>query len=626
MTATSLLALLPFGFMYLDTLRSQVGVEDFHREGIKGKGVIIGLNEQVDLTLWDFRNPDGSTRFLRHYDRSREEIDSLLRIHYPENRLYPFVEPRGDTLLFHNSWSYHGTSVLSIAAGNGQSKGAVDLSGKYLGLAPEADLVVGDYESVRDLADSLGRPFVFNHSFQSNINLDPRESTVGRIAVLSAGNSHVIAGRHRFAPGDTHGATFHFRPSNRDFHKVGDSTYLFDVLFRIWYPDTSDQRLDITLHSPNDTILRYRVDLANKSPIHDTVRGEDSEDQYLTCSGDTLAPLEAVHIEWQDSFRWVDAGSTYGLRYRVRTRAFKDFTITLNRVDFRGSEELVLPAEVISYSCMRYIQAEEFRDTLKGTMTLLATHRWEGGLTDLQGIHVGSYARNVNHGFPQFDPLHQKVGDVAYYSGRGDFRTFGVVKPDIAAPAHNIMALGYAGPGERSPRKPDSLHAPFDGTSAAAPVVTGAVALLLQMDPTLDDAEIKAILRENALTDSFTGAVPNDNFGYGKFHLDWDKVRTRIGYVGTKRPAGRGNLKVRGPFPNPFRSRLRVEYASATPDPQAFLEIRDLRGKLVYRSAPGDRQGLVSWDIDASTWPGGIYPYRLHTRQGDRQGRLLRED
>lgn len=623
MLVSAALALLPFGFLYLDSLRSQIGVEDFHRAGVTGKGVIIGLAETVDLSLWDFRNPDGSTRFLRYFDKSRPVIDSLLRERYPENRYYPYLDRDSDTLRIRNYDNYHGTAVLSIAAGNGQSKGIIDLSGKYVGVAPEADLVAGGYHDVKGLADSLGRPFVYNHSYQGGVGLPADEPTSGRIAVLSSGNSHVIGVRHRFAPGDTQAAIFHFRPKSRAFHRVDDSTYLFDVLFRIRHPDTAaDSRLDITLRSPNDTVLRYRVDPSAGIPIDDTVRGRDSEDYYGTCSSDTLPLSEAVHIGRQDSFRWVDQDGRYGLRYRVRTRAFKDFSIAINRVSFQGSEELVLVSEVISSNCLRYIQAEEFRDTLKGTMGMLASSHPAGQLSDLPAIHVGAYARHANSGYPDYDPLFQRAGDIAYYSGRGDFARFGVVKPDIAAPAHTVMALGSFGPGYWTAPGGDSIHTAFDGTSAAAPVVSGVVALLLQMDPKLNDVEIKSILRENARTDAFTGAVPNDNFGYGKLYLDWNKVRTRLGYVASVRLSARGRLT--GPFPNPFRSRTRLEYSLPEPDPAAILEIRDLGGRLLHRSGPAVRQGLMVWDIDAAGWPAGLYAFRLHTRLGDRQGKLFR--
>jgi subtilisin family serine protease len=52
--------------------------------------------------------------------------------------------------------------------------------------------------------------------------------------------------------------------------------------------------------------------------------------------------------------------------------------------------------------------------------------------------------------------------------------------------------------------------------SAANPIVTGIIALLLEMDPSLDAAQVKELLHRGARADAFTGVVPNPQWGYGK--------------------------------------------------------------------------------------------------------------
>lgn len=52
--------------------------------------------------------------------------------------------------------------------------------------------------------------------------------------------------------------------------------------------------------------------------------------------------------------------------------------------------------------------------------------------------------------------------------------------------------------------------------SAAAPVVTGIIALMLEVDPTLDAGSVKRILQETARADAFTGPTPNPLWGHGK--------------------------------------------------------------------------------------------------------------
>ncbi|MDQ8186790.1 S8 family serine peptidase [Pelagicoccus sp. SDUM812002] len=92
---------------------------------------------------------------------------------------------------------------------------------------------------------------------------------------------------------------------------------------------------------------------------------------------------------------------------------------------------------------------------------------------------------------------------------------------DVAAPGEFLITV-YA---------PDSHWATFgfnkvqDGNghygkanavSAAAPIVTGIVALMLQANPELDQLQIREILRSTARSDAFTGDVPNAVWGYGK--------------------------------------------------------------------------------------------------------------
>ena len=69
---------------------------------------------------------------------------------------------------------------------------------------------------------------------------------------------------------------------------------------------------------------------------------------------------------------------------------------------------------------------------------------------------------------------------------------------------HNLIAGG------------GGLYGMAGAVSAAAPVVTGIIALILEVDPTLDATSVKWILQETARADAFTGQTPNALWGYGK--------------------------------------------------------------------------------------------------------------
>jgi subtilisin family serine protease len=60
------------------------------------------------------------------------------------------------------------------------------------------------------------------------------------------------------------------------------------------------------------------------------------------------------------------------------------------------------------------------------------------------------------------------------------------------------------------------LYGKANAVSAAAPIVTGIIALMLQANPALDQIQVRDILRRTARADAFTGQVPNNRWGYGK--------------------------------------------------------------------------------------------------------------
>lgn len=95
----------------------------------------------------------------------------------------------------------------------------------------------------------------------------------------------------------------------------------------------------------------------------------------------------------------------------------------------------------------------------------------------------------------RFDPttdiplVKQMVGS----SARGPAIDSNLAKPDIGAPGAAISAIAGSG----------SNAGPFSGTSGAAPIVTGAVALLRQAYPNRTIPELKAMLMNTAATDIF---------------------------------------------------------------------------------------------------------------------------
>jgi subtilisin family serine protease len=147
-------------------------------------------------------------------------------------------------------------------------------------------------------------------------------------------------------------------------------------------------------------------------------------------------------------------------------------------------------------------------------------------------IAVGAYTSSTNWTNYAGSSINYSIvgllNDIAYFSSRGP-RIDGLLKPNITAPGSAIISI----------RDRDVLFTPnnfwvdndgvvggdanyyvMQGTSMASPIAAGAVALLLQKYPGATPLQIYNAIQDNALSDSFTGSVPNNTWGYGKLDID----------------------------------------------------------------------------------------------------------
>jgi subtilisin family serine protease len=130
-----------------------------------------------------------------------------------------------------------------------------------------------------------------------------------------------------------------------------------------------------------------------------------------------------------------------------------------------------------------------------------------------EAVVVGAWVSRDRWPSPQGEGrVELEVGTLASFTGRGPTAD-GRLKPDLVAPGAVVassrsshVAWGPASGGlfggflasGVDPSLPDGRRAVGQGTSVAAPFVTGAAALLLEQDPTRTSEQVRALLRTSA--------------------------------------------------------------------------------------------------------------------------------
>ncbi len=212
----------------LDLAIVESGADQVHSgpPGRRGSGVIVGvIDTGIDYEHGSFRKPDNSTRILAIWDQARRAQGSEnppagynYGVEYDKTDIDNALGDANPTSIVpHTDPHQHGTHVAGIAAGDGSPPGDGQPAFTFVGIAPEADIIVvrnsvqtqamGDSANtldaikyIFDKAASLGKPVVINLSQGDNIGphdgtsllergIDNLLGAPGRCMVKSAGNA-----------------------------------------------------------------------------------------------------------------------------------------------------------------------------------------------------------------------------------------------------------------------------------------------------------------------------------------------------------------------------------------------------------------------------------------------------
>jgi subtilisin family serine protease len=520
--------------------------------GRTGRGVVIGVVDTgIDPTHPDLRAPSG-TRVRWWLDFSRErldlhpELEDELGCRASENDLgrVPCVVLDGadvDRLLANDDTGDdpgdpvgHGTHVASLAAGSGISGSPP----RFVGVAPEATLIVArvtrrdggihDADVLRaarfvfERAQELGMPAVLNLSLGGDTGGHDGTSGIerglsslvgpehpGRAIVVAAGNSAgLLASAESGVP-----------------HPLGIHTEVHvpdggEALVPILTPETSPGRTEGQIFAWVGTRAGDALSVAVEdrsgavTPLvapgdYAVVERGDVEITILNqlpVQGGGIPPgSHGAQIVIDGSFASSEA---WGLRFEGPGTA---------RVWVEGAGALS-PTVSLGPLVPRAQKAGTvgIPASAPGLIAVGATLNRTDWID-----HAGENVVFAEHGALDDAP----ADTTAYFSGAGPSAS-GSIKPDLVAPGgHLVGALSRAADPRTGGRNGlfdlpqqcreagfvsscyvvDDLHAVTSGTSMAAPLVAGAIALLFEADPELDQERALALLQAGSR--SLGGAV-----------------------------------------------------------------------------------------------------------------------
>lgn len=453
--------------------------------GLSGEGVLIAiLDSGINYTHPDFINEDGTSRILYMWDQTTQgnapegfsegseytnaQINDALQNDSP----YQIV-PETDNI-------GHGTAVAGIAAGNGRAS-----NGQNIGVAPKASLIVvklgeNGFSSfalttqlmraikyVTDKAKILNMPMAINISYGTNDGPHNGQSIfetfindmaeIWKTSVIVAAGNEGGAGHHyegTISSGEMQDIKFFYSGKYSSFYLT------------LWKNFADDLTAELILPNGKSTGEVVSYNLGGNYKIEDvSIAINYGQPKFYTT--------------FQEIFFQVDNNSPIPITgiFTVRVRAGEI-------VD--GHYDMYLPTvEEVGYETAFTFPNENV------TITIPATAQ--------NVISVGGY-----------DSLRDSV---ANFSGRGNTINIVFSKPDIVAPAVNVLSTSTGGG-----------YSTFSGTSIAAPFVTGSAALMMQWgiiqnnDPFLYGQRIKAYLKSGARRISGI-SFPNNRWGYGALCL-----------------------------------------------------------------------------------------------------------
>lgn len=438
---------------------------------LTGRGVLVAIIDSgIDYRHQEFLNPDGSSRILYLWDQmavGTPPSGYTMGREFTQEDLNQSLSEGGAVVTVDTSG--HGTAVAAIAAGNSGVAYESELIVVRLGQPraesfPRTTELMQAVNYVIEKAVEIGRPVAINLSFGNTYGSHAGNSLVETYLddMSNFWKSVLVIGTGN--EGNAAGHTEAILQMGRDTEiPFLIQSYETSLNIQIWKSYVDDILLELI--SPEGQRVGYF------QPILGPQRFTLGQTEVLIYYGEPspFSLYQEIFVDFIPKQNYLDSGQW---RFRLIPERIAD-----GRVNFW------MPTHTILNSGTRFLYPSP-----EHTLTIPSTA--------LRAISVGAY-----------DSIRNVYAD---FSGRGN-NINGIGKPDLVAPGVGIRTAA-----------PGNQYVTVDGTSFAAPFVTGSSALLMQYgivdgnDPFLYGEKVKAYLRYGAQPLPGITEYPNPLIGWGE--------------------------------------------------------------------------------------------------------------
>lgn len=566
----------------------------------KGKDVVVGvLDSGIDWQHADFKNASGNRiRFLWDmFGQGNPPAGYNYGTEYTKAQLDANQCNETDV-------NGHGTHVAGTAAGNG---GANSL---YIGMAPEADLVIvkaahtGGFSQVDvtngsnyvfQKAQQLSKPAVLNLSLGGNFG--PHDGTSlyeqtlsnltgpGKIIVAAAGNSGDETIHLSYAVSGSS-----YNDSFETFWNMPDNAPV--ALIDMWYNTGS---ISVGIAAYDKTTVQL---IGFTGPVGP---GQKVEDIPFTVGGTTYGWFTIDATNTNDPNNGAKevffALDSHNGQVNLANVFWSIYTFGSGTFDAWS-----IGSEFDPYTAQWFKGGDSHK-----TIGIPATSN--------KLVCIGSYVTKNSwvdiNGTTQYQPGNPVIGAISSFSSLGPTRD-NRVKPDLVAPGEVIIAAlsSNSSPPPAWVLLGGKLRK-MQGTSMAAPHVAGVIALLLEKNSSLNYDQAVNILKTTAVRDNYTGNSANNTYGHGKMHAYNAFINLPTSVEGTDDLNIPVEFALYQNYPNPFNPETRIKF-DLPQQSQVTIKIYDVLGKevaeIINEELPA---GQFETSFNADGLASGIYLYQL---------------